>query len=168
MTPGFSVGWSRKCYGGVKMKSAAVLFLLSITIPASFAQLPADLQRQFDEAERRIVRLPPASFPELPASVVRELQRRDCTIPQEAYTKKPHNVIHGEFAKPGQMDWAVLCSVRGVSSILVFWNATEKNPDEIAKMEDRIFLQGVSADKIGFSRGIRVVGKDFIMRHYDA
>ena len=38
------------------MKPAAVsLFLLSVTIPPSFAQLPANLQRQFNEAERRIV-----------------------------------------------------------------------------------------------------------------
>jgi hypothetical protein len=102
--------------------------LLSILIPPAFAQLPADLQRQFDEAERRIVRLPPAAFPELPGSVVHELQRRGCTIPQEAYTKKPHNVIHGEFARSGHKDWAVLCSIRGVSSILVFWNGSGKNP----------------------------------------
>jgi len=141
---------------------------LSTLIPASFAQTPADLQRQFDEAERRIVRLPPTAFPELPGSVVHDLQRRGCTIPQTAFTKKPQNVIKGEFAKPGQTDWAVLCSVKGVSTILVFWDGTDKNPAEIAKMEDRIFLQGITANEIGYSREISPVGKDFIMRHYDA
>jgi hypothetical protein len=83
-----------------------------------FAQLPEDLKRQFDEAERRIVRVPPTSFPELPRNVVRELERRGCTIPQDALTKKPHNVIKGAFAKPGQVDWAVLCSIKGVWTIL--------------------------------------------------
>jgi hypothetical protein len=99
-----------------------------ITFKAAFAQLPEDLKGKFDEAERRIVRLQPTAFPELPGNVVRALQGRGCTIPQEAYTKKRHNVIRGEFAKPGQIDWAVLCSVKGVSTILVFWNGSEKNP----------------------------------------
>jgi hypothetical protein len=47
-------------------------------------------------------------------------------------------------------------------------NASEKNVQEIAKMEDRIFLQGISADQIGFSRSIRPVGKDFTLGHYKA
>jgi len=50
----------------------------------------------------------------------------------------------------------------------VFLNGSVKNVQEIAKMEDRIFLQGISAEQIGFSRGIRPVGKDFIMRHFRA
>jgi len=148
--------------------SATAALLLFTAIPAAFAQLPADVQHKFDEAERRIVRLPPTAFPELPAAVVRELQRRGCTIPQTAYSKKPHNVINGELAKPGQRDRAVLCSVKGFSTILGFWNGSEKNPAEIATLEDRIFLQGISPDKIGYSREITTVGKEFIMRHYDA
>jgi hypothetical protein len=142
--------------------------LLSLTITPIAAQQPADLQRQLDDAERRIVWLPPTAFPELPRTVIHELQRRGCTIPQTAYSKKPHNVIRGEFAKPGQHDWAVLCSVKGVSTILVFWNGSEKNPAEIATLEDRIFLQGISPDKIAYSRGITPVGGDFIVRHYNA
>ncbi len=62
----------------------------------------------------------------------------------------------------------MLCSVNRISSILVFLDDSEKNVQEIAKMEDRIYLQGISADQIGFSRGIRPVGKDFIMRHFRA
>ena len=41
--------------------------------------------------ETQVVRLSPAAFP--------ELQRRQCTIPQETYSKKRNNVIKGEFAK---------------------------------------------------------------------
>jgi len=91
---------------------AVCIVLLFVTTTSLFAQLPPDLQRQFDQAEGRIVRLPPRAFPELPGNVVRELQRRSCTIPQTAFTKNPHNVIKGEFARPGQTDWAVLCSVK--------------------------------------------------------
>ena len=35
-------------------------------------------------------------------------------------------------------------------------------------MEDRTYLQGISADQIGFSRVVRPVGKDFIVAHYKA
>jgi hypothetical protein len=152
------------------MKPAVTVYLALFLFPATpiHAQLPDDLKRRFDDAERRIVRLSPTAFPALPGNVVRELQRRGCTIPQEAYTKKPSNVIRGEFARPGQTDWAVLCSVKGVSSILVFWNGSDKNPAILAPMEDRGFLQGITADQIGFSRGIAPVSKEFIMRHYQA
>src|ERR1700722_1679434 len=104
----------------MKLK-AIVPALIIATVAEALGQLPEDLKRQFDEAERRIVKLPPTAFTELPRNVVRELERRGCTIPQEAFTKKPHNVIKGAFAKPGQLDWAVLCSVKGVSMILIFW-----------------------------------------------
>jgi hypothetical protein len=151
------------------MKATAIRFLYAVVIaPASFAQPPDDLQRQFDEADRRIVRLQPAAFSQLPRNVVRELQRRGCTIPQTGFTKEPHNVIWGEFAKSGQIDWAVLCSIKGVSTILIFWNGSANSPAELAQMEDRIFLQETVPGQISFSRGIGGVGKDFIIRHYDA
>jgi hypothetical protein len=151
----------------MKLKVAWHVLFFITTIP-TFAQLPEDLKRKFDEAERRIVRLSPSAFPELPRNVVRQLQRRGCTIPQSSYPKMPHNVIKGEFAISGQTDWAVLCSVMGVSTILVFWSGTERNPAEIAPLEDRIFLQGITPDKVAYSRAISTVGRDFIIRHYDA
>src|SRR5438093_5178353 len=94
--------------------------------------------------EAQVVRLPPTAFPELPANLVQELQRRQCTIPQETaseslapwYAKKPNNVIKGEFARPGQIDWAVLCSVKGISTILVFWNGSENNPAALLPAAD--------------------------------
>lgn len=152
---------------GVKHSSAAVAMLFAAA-SSSLAQLPEDLERKLQEAERRIVRLGPTAFPELPGNVSRELRRRGCTIPQEAYSKKPNNVIKGEFAKAGQTDWAVLCSTRGVSRILVFWSGSEANPAAIAPEEDRKFIQMMTAPDAGFSRGITAVGRSFIMRHYDA
>lgn len=150
------------------MKFTAVSLLYFIaTIPA-FAQNADRLTPKFDEAERRIVRLSPAAFPDLPGNVARELERRGCMIPQTAYTRKPHNVIKGQFAKSGQTDWAVLCSVKGISTILVFWNGAGSNPAAIAPMEDRNFLQSSDTTDPVFSRAIRTVGKQFIMRHYEA
>lgn len=154
----------------MKLRTAGLLTTaaaLLLTTPSP-SQVPAKLKQKLDDADRRIVRLPPAAFPELPRHLVTELDRRGCSIPQEAFTKKSHNVIKGEFARPGETDWAVLCSVKGLSTILVFWNGSKKNPAAIAAREDRNFLQGITPDEIGYSRGITPVGKNFIMRHYDA
>ncbi|WP_321472288.1 hypothetical protein [uncultured Paludibaculum sp.] len=149
-------------------RPSGFIALVFVVLAPAFAQLPEEVARKFAEAEKRIVRLPPTAFPELPGQVVRALQRRGCTIPQPALATSPHNVLKGEFAKPGQTDWAVLCSVKGVSRILVFWNGSEKDPAAIASSEDRNYLQGISETAIGYSRGISAVGKDVIERHHRA
>jgi hypothetical protein len=118
--------------------------------------------------ETQIVRLPPTAFTELPANLVQELQRRQCTIPQETFSKTRNNVIKGEFARPGQTDWAVLCSVNGLSTILVFWNGSEKNHASLAPTEDKYFAQSYGHGQFGYVRGIEAVGKDYIMRHDEA
>jgi len=152
----------------MKSGATASVLLFAVTIRPIFAQSPKDSKRKFDEAERRIVYLAPAAFKELPANVSRELQRRRCKVPQEAFTTKQNNIVRGEFVKPGQTDWAALCSNRGVSSILIFWDGSEKNPSVVAVAEDRSFLQGVTPDQIAYSGRISPVGRDFIMRHYNA
>jgi hypothetical protein len=112
-----------------------------------------------------IKRLPPSAFPELPGPVRRALNLRGCTVPQSFLTG-PHNVIKGEFARPGQTDWAVLCSVNGVSTILVFWNGSPDNPAAIAPQPDANSVQGITATATAYSREITAVGKRFIMQHY--
>jgi hypothetical protein len=140
----------------VKITSVAASVLAFVLI--SFGQSP----------EMPITRLSPAAFPELPANLVQELQRRQCTIPQETFSKGRNNVMKGEFAKPGQTDWAVLCSVKGISTILVFWNGSEKNPAALAPVADDGFVQFLGQGQWGYSRGIDAVGKDFIMPHHEA
>jgi len=152
-----------KFFGSALVFAAGALVLTT----SSLSQVPAFSDRQFSEAERRIVRLPPSAFPDLPRDVVKDLEQRGCGIPQEALTKKPHNVVSGEFAKRGQRDWAVLCSIEGISTILVFWNGSPVNSAAIAPTEDRAFLQSVTANEIGFSRGLYAVEKDFIVRNFE-
>jgi hypothetical protein len=65
--------------------------------------------------------LPPSAFPKLPLPVRRELDRQHCMIPQTWASRKPENVISGAFKVKGQTDWAVLCSLKGTSRLLVFW-----------------------------------------------
>lgn len=103
--------------------------------------------------------LAPSAFPELPQNLRRELERRGCMIPQVAEHPRPHNVIRGQFARPGQTDWAVLCSVGPVSTILVFWSGSERNPAALAAIPD--------ADRL-YSREIRAVGRQFILQHFQA
>jgi hypothetical protein len=49
---------------------------------------------------------------------------------------------------------------------LIFWNSSTKSVAEIARAEDKGFLQGIGDEKIGFSRGIFAVEKDYIFKHY--
>jgi hypothetical protein len=136
----------------------APLMIFASVGTVSFAQTP----------DARIVRLSPAAIRRLPGNLVKELQRRECTIPQETQSKQSNNVIKGEFAKPGQTDWAVLCSVKGISAILVFWNGSEKNPASLAPMDDRLSIQGFKKSEFSYSRGIRPAGKSFITLHHSA
>lgn len=127
----------------------------------------AQAQDKWQLADAAIIRLSPNAFPQLPKPIVLNLEARGCAVPQVSGDASPHNVIRGEFAKRGQFDWAVLCSRHRVSSILIFWNGSTKSVAEIARVADKAFLQVIDGDgKIGFSRAIGSVGKDFILKHY--
>jgi len=76
----------------------------------------------------KVEHLPASSFPALPTAVAAELNQRGCLIPQTYEAHGPENVIHGSFRRPGSNDWAVLCSVRGTVSFLVFFDGEVANP----------------------------------------
>jgi hypothetical protein len=122
----------------------------------------------FRKADQATLRLAPADFPDLPAHLVRELEKRSCTVPQELYATARQNVIRGEFRRRGQLDWAVLCSKDRVSTILVFWGGKEKAPSELAAAEDLRYLQTTGRNEISFSRVISPIGRKMILRYYDA
>ena len=76
-------------------------------------------------------------------------------------------MIKGEFAKRRQVDWAVLCSRNGRSSILVFWNGSTRTVSQIASAADKSFLQIIDGvGNIGFSREIRTVGRGAVLASY--
>jgi len=66
--------------------------------------------------------LPVSSFPDLPASIMSLLNRRGCSIPQTYAAHHPENVVHASLEHPGSSDWAVLCSVDGTVSLLIFFD----------------------------------------------
>lgn len=122
-------------------------------------------QDPWSQADLRTRRLPPSAFPELPTAIRADLERRGCTIPQVWSDMKPGNVLRGHFRDPNQVDWAVLCSVNRISTILVYWVSRPDSVDRLAPMRDKAFLQGVGRDSIGFSRAIAGVDAEHIRRH---
>jgi len=118
--------------------------------------------------KRRDIYLSPSAFREVPAGVAADLKQRGCLVPQDGTSDKPSNVIRGEFARPGQMDWAVLCSVRGVSSILVYWKGENRATASLALRADRNYFETDFQGRQIFVRAIQPVGQDFILEHYRA
>lgn len=102
-----------------------------------------------------IRRLPVSSFPELPGAFTDQLVRRGCMIPQTYEAHHPENVIHARLEHPDSTDWAVLCSVKGTVSLLVYFASA---PDRVlvlatAPETERLQIHGVSG-VLGFNWGI--------------
>lgn len=123
--------------------------------------------QDWDEANRNTRRLLPSAFTELPASIQKELTRRGCTVPQPYSATRPENVISGRFTSPMRKDWAILCSIRRASSILVFRGGSPSVVVELAREPDRDRLQGIGGGAIGYSRAIGVASPDVIRTHYE-
>jgi hypothetical protein len=145
------------------MKKFALTFMFFILTVAS----TANAQDKLQNVDVAMLRLKPNAFSQLPNKIVSFLEKRNCTVPQAFNDSTPHNVIRGQFATKGQFDWAVLCSRDRVSSIMVFWNGSTKSVAEIASENDKDHLQKIDdTETIGFSRTIRVVGKERIFDYY--
>ncbi|MCC6390388.1 MAG: hypothetical protein IT167_07280 [Bryobacterales bacterium] len=131
-------------------------------------QAQQDWQVRAEEAVGKIRRLPADAFPELPPAIAEVLRNRNCTVPQPSPEGAPRNVIRGEFFAKGETGWAVFCSVNNSTAFLVFRNDRDTNPQTIATSEDLGYLQGLENGKIGYSREIAAVNRDFIMANYRA
>lgn len=102
----------------------------------------------------------------VPSNVVIELKKLGCLIPQGILDHT--NVIEGEFAIPGQKDWAALCSTKGSSHIHIFWGGPNTCPSVIAERPDKDYLYKQSSGTREYYRGLGKVGEKFIMEHYEA
>ena len=149
---------------------AKIIFGLTILFSLISANRSAKIihaQDRWIRANADIVRLSPRRFPELPKGVVRKLRSMGCTIPQAKEISARHNVIKGHFKRPKQTDWAVLCSRRGVSAIIVFWGGSANSISRIARARDAGFLQTIDGNgTIGFSRSLSAVDRSYILDHY--
>ena len=126
-----------------------------------------EVTNKWTVADRETVRLAPSSFTALPEATRTYLKARRCTIPQTPWDQQPHNVIKGHFKNPGQVDWAVLCSVANKSRILVFWGDPAIAVSEIpgSRSDDKKWLQGGGEGEIDFSRVISTVDSNYITDH---
>lgn len=102
----------------------------------------------------------------LPPNVVTELKRLNCMIPQGIIDHT--NAIAGEFAIRGQKDWAVLCSINGKSHIHIFWGGPKKCSSVTGEESDDQYFYKESNGDWAYDRGIEIVGKKFIIEHYEA
>ena len=102
-----------------------------------------------------IHRLPPSSFPDLPPAVSDLLDRRGCLIPQTYQAHHPENVVHAALEHPGSVDWAVLCSVKGNVSLMVFFASAPQHPMILAtaQEDERLRVHDLSG-VLGFNWGI--------------
>jgi hypothetical protein len=101
-----------------------------------------------------IRRLPVNAFPQLPAAVQDALVRRGCLIPQTYEAHRPENVVNASLEHLGSSDWAVLCSVDGRVSLLVFF-ASGGDPMVVASALETGRLQAHGLTNVlGFNWGI--------------
>ncbi|HVJ07990.1 MAG TPA: hypothetical protein VM554_06375 [Acidisarcina sp.] len=123
---------------------------------------------QFDFAGKtlpyKIRRLPLSAFPELPAPVRYALEERHCLVPQTFQAHRPENVIHGDFWQRGSLDWAVLCSHGGTSSLLVFRGNALGLPIELENAKDVDRLQVSLKGTLGFAWGLDVAEPQLVQR----
>jgi hypothetical protein len=96
---------------------------------------------------------------------LKELMRRGCTIPQPFHATR-QNVISGRFSSAKQIDWAVLCSIKRTSSILVFRNGSAAAVDVLPARPDVAALRLIDAGVIGYLRGLGVADAEFIRVHH--
>jgi len=140
---------------------------LVLALGLATTSAPAYAQDIWTEADKAILRLAPVSFSKAPPSVVTALENRRCLIPQSAGDTAPHNVIKGSFSRPGQTDWAALCSRAHASTIVIVWGAPSACPDEMEIREDRTFLVKGLDGKIRFERTIQTISAKRIKALYD-
>ncbi len=122
-----------------------------------------------EKADKNTIRLVPEAFPQLPDPIIRDLKSRRCSIPQPWESSRPSNVVSGELKVSGQTDWAILCSVKGKSSVLVYWGALVDQVEEIpgTQISDRKWIRGVAENKVGFSRLITLTKDGFLFDHHE-
>ena len=142
---------------------------LAVVIVAALGSSLSLVTQDWDAADRATVRLEPAAFPNLPAGIRSELERRGCTIPQPFTATTPANAIKGRFMSANRTDWAVLCSRRRTSAILVFRGGVGSTAVELATQADSGSLQTIDGNgKIGYSRAIAAASSRYILDHYNA
>ncbi len=138
---------------------------MKLLLVASLGLCLSASAQDWEKADFETKRLPPSAFPSLPTAIRQDLEKRKCTIPQAHTARRPGNVISGRFTSVAQTDWAVLCSIKRASSILVFRGGSVVSVEELASHSDLTFLQVVGPGVVGYSREIVAATAEYIRAH---
>jgi hypothetical protein len=107
-----------------------------------------------------IRRTAPAEFRGLPVTIRSDLERRRCFIPQPYDAHAASNVIHGAFTAAKVSEWAILCSVRDTSQILIYRfpaSACAGVIDSLERAADIGWMQAIGNGRWGYSRLLRTL-----------
>lgn len=110
--------------------------------------------------------LPVSSFPQLPSQVAQKLDAMGCMLPQTYAAREPENVISGSFERKGSSDWAVLCSIHGVTTLYAFFQSDLTHPIVLRHQPDTLWLGKEWGEDYGSAWGI-VVRPANLMRRSD-
>ena len=99
------------------IRLALALAISTVFAAAASAQTAlSEIQKEWPDFRY----LEPKQVRELPTVIRTDLEKRGCKIPRFTKWDARHNVIQGQFLKPGERDWAVLCRQQDKSSILIY------------------------------------------------
>jgi len=144
------------------MASAALVAAAAVPLSAqaqgdrSVEQIESGRMRMPSGAEvvYRIRLLPLTSFPALPAVVAAQLNERKCMVPQTYEARAPENVVHASLERKGSDDWAVLCSVNGLTTLYVFFQSQPAVPMALRHQRDSEWLGSEVVGEYGSAWGI--------------
>jgi hypothetical protein len=134
---------------------AAALLLRANSAPAQAGPSPDSVRR-----------LPPAALLTLPVVIRRDLEVRRCLVPQLRDGGAIGNVVQGAFTAAKATEWAVLCSVRDTSQILIYridaghrigTGRSARLVDSLLPAADVGWMQGIGGGRWGFSRLLRTM-----------
>ena len=117
--------------------------------------------------------LPVSDFPELPQAVASDLEKRGCRIVPDRARRNGRNVISGDFAGHGRVDWAALCRQGDVASVLVYFAERPEDPAVLNPSPSGLGDDPESARTIGVAarapEGIEdAVGMGSVILYYSA
>ena len=107
-------------------------------------------------------RISPSKFDSLPAIVREVLVTRRCLVPQPFMAKSPRNAILGSFTEKGVREWAVVCSIKDTSQILIVDAGNGAVKDSLGRSADTNWIQGMGERQWGFSRVLGVFHKELM------
>jgi hypothetical protein len=121
------------------------------------SHLGAETAAMFMRGLLQIKHLRPAAFPAVSPSVQRALEARGCQVPQVLGDSQPSNLVHGEFARRGQTDWAALCSTNRRFELVIVWGGAARCDVTTLRAPEMGALQQVAKGEAGFGEAIEAI-----------